>query len=64
MSRFPHGKKMGLHAFRSGGASAAAAAGVSLREIKLHGRWKSDAVYAYIKDSLKDRQAITKRLGI
>ena len=44
----------GLHSLRSGGATAAAAGGISERLIKKHGGWKSEAVQAYIKDSLND----------
>ena len=44
----------GLHSLRSGGATAAAAGGVAERLIKKHGGWKSDAVHAYIEDSLQD----------
>lgn len=36
------------HSLRRGGATAAANGGVSLEAIKAHGRWKSDAVNAYI----------------
>jgi len=35
-------KHFGLHSLRSGGATAAAAAGVEERLFKKHGRWKSD----------------------
>lgn len=40
----------GSHSGRSGGATAATAAGVELRLTKKHGGWKSDAVFAYIRD--------------
>ena len=57
-------QEFGLHSFRSGGATAAITSGVSLRQVKLHGRWKSDAVFAYIKSSSKDRQEVSRKLGI
>jgi hypothetical protein len=34
--------KFGLHSLRSGGATAAAAAGINDRVFKKHGRWASD----------------------
>ena len=42
----PH-ELFGLHSFRSGGATAASAAGVPIRLIKAHGRWVSDVVRIY-----------------
>lgn len=43
----------GLHSLRSGGASAAAAAGIDDRIFKKHGRWKSEnAKDGYIKEKL------------
>ncbi len=58
-------KKFGLHSLRSGGASAAAAAGVEDRLFKKHGRWKSDtAKDGYVKESLKDRLSVTNNIGI
>ena len=43
----------GLHSLRSGGASAAANAGISDRLFKRHGRWKSDrAKNGYVKDNI------------
>ncbi len=40
---------------RRGGAIAMAEAGVSRELIKLHGRWRSDAVEAYLQPSLATR---------
>ena len=49
-------KRFGLHGLRSGGASAAANAGVPDRMFKRHGRWRSEnAKDSYVKDSLKER---------
>ena len=55
----------GLHSLRSGGASAAAAAGVEDRLFKKHGRWKSEnAKDGYIKEALTQRLSVSKNLGI
>lgn len=46
-------QKYGLHSLRSGGATAAAAAGINDRLFKRHGRWKSEtAKDGYVKDNL------------
>ena len=58
-------KLFGLHSLRSGGASAAANAGVPDRWFKRHGRWLSEnAKDGYIKDKLEDRLTVTKNLGL
>ena len=58
-------KLFGLHSLRSGGASAAANAGVPDRLFKRHGRWLSEnAKYGYVKDTLNDRLAVTKSIGL
>ena len=55
----------GLHSLRSGGASAAAAAGIEDRIFKKHGRWMSEkAKDGYIKENLNSRLSVTKNLGI
>ena len=55
----------GLHSLRSGGASAAAAAGIEDRIFKKHGRWMSEkAKDGYIKEDLHARLSVTKNLGI
>ena len=55
----------GLHSLRSGGASAAASAGVPDRLFKRHGRWRSEnAKDGYIKDALTDRLSVTKGIGM
>ena len=54
-----------VHSLRSGGASAAANAGVNDRMFKRHGRWKSESAKdGYVKDSLESRLAVTKSLGL
>ena len=57
--------KFGLHSLRSGGASAAANAGVNDRLFKRHGRWKTDkAKDGYIKDSLVSLCSVSLSLGL
>lgn len=50
------------HSLRRGGATAAVLAGVPEVLIKQHGRWKSDAVHAYIAPTLEKRLEITSAL--
>ena len=53
----------GLHSLRTGGASAAANAGVSDRLFKRHFRWRTDrAKDGYIKDSLESLLSVSKSL--
>lgn len=55
----------GLHSLRSGGASAAANAGVSDRLFKRHGRWKSDrAKDGYVKDNINSLLSVSRSLGL
>lgn len=59
------GCNVGLHSFRSGGATVAANADVSDRCLKKHGRWKSDSSKdGYIVDSTENRLKISKVLGL
>jgi len=60
----PEGLNLGLHSLRASGATAAANAGVNERCLKRHGRWRSDAVHGYIKDSVNDRLTVTQNLGL
>lgn len=58
-------KKYGVHSLRSGGATAAAAAGVSDRLFKKHGRWKSEnAKDGYVHENLQVKLCVTKQLGL
>ena len=58
-------KQFGLHSLRSGGASAAANAGVPDRFFKRHGRWRSEnAKDGYVKDSLEERLKVSRNLGL
>eukprot|EP00057_Strongylocentrotus_purpuratus_P014686 XP_011669160.1 PREDICTED: uncharacterized protein LOC105440556 [Strongylocentrotus purpuratus] len=55
----------GLHSLRAGGASAAAAIGISDRLFKKHGRWKSDSAKdGYVEESLKNQLSGSLNLGI
>ena len=57
--------KFGLHSLRSGGASAAANAGVPDRWFKRHGRWRSEnAKDGYVKDKLESRLEVSRKLGL
>lgn len=58
-------QNFGLHSLRSGGASAAAAAGVPHQLIKMHGRWKSDLSKArYIHRNLDQHASLVFALGL
>ena len=58
-------KEFGLHSQRSGGATAAANAGVPDRIFKRHVRLLSEnAKDGYIKDKLGDRLSVTRNLGL
>ena len=53
---------LAAHSLRRGGAVAALEAGASLDELMRHGRWKSNAVEAYLQLSAKARMAIGRRM--
>lgn len=56
---------IGLHSFRSGGASKAANADVNERCWKRHGRWVSDSSKdRYVLDKLEHKLEVTKQLGL
>ena len=58
-------KQFGLHSLRSGGATAAANAGVPDRLFKRHGRWRSEtAKDGYVKDSVKSLLSVSKALDL
>jgi hypothetical protein len=52
-------KGYGSHSCRRGGATAAVAAGVDITLVKRHGRWKSDAVYSYVDDSMRRKLLVS-----
>jgi hypothetical protein len=49
--------------FRAGGCSAAFAAGAPPSLTKLHGRWRSDAVFHYAHLDLATRLGVSARLS-
>ena len=51
------------HSTRSGGTTDAIRAGVDLRLVKKHGRWKSNAVFLYIRDDVGASLVINAALG-
>ena len=56
---------IGTHSLRSGGATAAANAGVPDRLFKRHGRWASESAKGgYVQDSFSSRLSVSKALGI
>ena len=58
-------KQFGLHSLRSGGASAAANAGVPDRLFKRHGRWRSESAKdGYIKDSVTALMSVSASLNL
>ena len=58
-------KQFGLHSLRSGGASAAANAGVPDRLFKRHGRWHSEnAKEGYVKDTMESRLSVSRDMGL
>ena len=58
-------KLFGLHSLRSGGATAAANAGVSDRLFKRHGRWRSEnAKDGYVEDDTDHLLIVTRNLGV
>lgn len=57
--------KFGIHSLRSGGATAAAAAGINDRLFKKHGRWRSEkAKDGYVRESIQEKLFVTQNLGI
>lgn len=57
-------EKFGLHSLRSGGATAAANAGVNDRLFKRHGRWRSEtAKDGYVKDNLESLLSVSRSLN-
>ena len=56
---------IGTHSLRSGGATAAANAGIPDRLFKRHGRWASESAEdRYVQVSLSSRFSVSKALGI
>lgn len=49
----------GMHSLRRGGVMAAWLAGVDVEKIKAHGRWRSDAIRAYMQTTTQLRLVVT-----
>jgi integrase len=49
----------GMHSLRRGGVMAAWKAGIDVEKIKAHGRWKSDAIRAYLNTTPEIRLMVT-----
>jgi len=55
----------GLHSLRSGGATAAAQAGIADRLFNCHGRWHSEAARdGYVEDSVSALLSVSKSLKL
>ena len=58
-------KRFGLHSLRSGGASAAANAGVPDGLFKHHDQWRSEnAKDGHVKDSLETRLSVSRARSV
>ena len=58
-------KQFGLHSLRSGGATAAANAGIPDRLFKRHGRWRSESAKdGYVKDSVGALLSVSQSLNL
>ena len=56
---------IGTHSLGSGGATAAANAGIPDHLFKRHDRWSSESAKdGYVKDSLSSRLSVTQALGL
>ena len=52
----------GSHSLRRGGVTAAVAAGVALHVIARQGNWRSNAIFAYVTDTVSQRLAVSRAL--
>lgn len=52
----------GMHSLRRGGVMAAWLAGVDYEKIKAHGRWRSDAIKAYMQTTVVIRLQVTEKM--
>ena len=53
-------KDYGFHCFRRSGANLALEMKVPLEHIKIHGHWKSEAIWSYLKASPKVSGIVAK----
>jgi hypothetical protein len=61
--RYPHialnPNSYGMHSLRRGGTVAAWAGGMDIEKLKAHGRWRSDAIKAYLTASIEIKLSVT-----
>jgi site-specific recombinase XerD len=50
----------GSHSLRKGGCTIAARKGINIRVLMRHGRWTSDAIFAYISNSLEEKLSVSQ----
>jgi site-specific recombinase XerD len=55
--------KYGSHSCRKGGCTTAVEAGVDLRVVARHGRWKSDSILDYVKDSVETKLSVSRAIS-
>jgi hypothetical protein len=55
-------RSLSSHSLRKGGATAAADAGVSIGDIQLHGRWRSNAVFCYTGSARRARLRVVEAM--
>jgi hypothetical protein len=48
-----------MHSLRRGGTVAAWAGGMDIEKLKAHGRWRSDAIKAYLTASIEIKLSVT-----
>lgn len=62
-AQFSNTKDYGFHSLRAGGATDAAKAGASERDIQRHGNWKSNIVQNYIRQDEDDRLRVSQLMN-
>ena len=55
-----HPKDYGFHCFRRSGANLAFEMKVPLEHIEMHGHWKSEAIWSYLKTTFKVSGVVAK----
>jgi integrase len=55
--------KYGSHSCRKGGCTTAVEAGIDLRVVARHGRWKSDSILDYVKDSAETKLSVSRAIS-
>jgi hypothetical protein len=52
----------GSHSLRRGGVTTAVAAGVAMHVTVRHDNWKSNAVFAYVTDTVQQRLLVSRAI--